>query len=749
VTRRHLTATASSPWLGAISAAAAAVALIVALALPALYLAVSWRGETRAAEVSARLLAAQLERELRHAKPERWPELLQGRLDAPDAGGAPERRTLTDTRGGLLAATATVLPGPTLQAAATVGAPPAVRGTVSVTRSMQPLLERTGALALFSGALGIAIYAILRLLPMRLLRRAMQELADQEARARRELEQYVTVLFEQAVDGILVFDGEGQVRSCNPKAAALLGEAAPALLHQPLERWIEPPAAGFRVGQHESRARRGEQHFPCELTISRLPARAAESRCVLTLRDLTERRQAEQHMQRLASYDALTGLPNRSLFRDRLAQAIERAGRSRRPMALMFLDLDRFKTINDSLGHDAGDQLLRHVAATLTTALRDADSVARGSGDEGITVARLGGDEFTVIAEDLHGAADALAIAERVQQALRAPFRIGKHEMVVSTSVGITVFPDDTSPPDDLLRHADQAMYRAKELGRDQVQFYSAEMNDRAQRRLQLEAELRHALERGEFELVYQPKADIASGRIGGVEALLRWKRDGRPVATPDAFIEVLEDTGLILPVGRWVLEQAGRQVCAWRRAGLPWMRVAVNLSGRQLRQGDLVATVSEVLELTGLPSAQLELELTESMLMGGEPLTRLLARLSALGVQLAIDDFGTGYSSLSYLKRFNVDTLKIDRSFVRDTPHDPEDNAITAAVIALGRSLKLRVVAEGVETPAQRQFLLEQGCHEIQGWLVSRPLDARSFEAWWRRRLATEAGGPVEHAVS
>ncbi len=320
-----------------------------------------------------------------------------------------------------------------------------------------------------------------------------------------------------------------------------------------------------------------------------------------------------------------------------------------------------------------------------------------------ITVARLGGDEFTIVAEQLRGADDALRVAERIQQALQAPVQIGKHQIVISTSIGITVYPDDDSPLDDLLRHADQAMYRAKELGRDQVQFYNAEMNEQAQRRLQLEAELRQALERGEFELVWQPKADLASGRVSGVEALLRWRRGGRPVATPDVFVQVLEETGLILPVGRWVLEQATRQICAWRHAGLPWLRVAVNLSARQLRQGDLVQTVNEVLASSGLPSAQLELELTESMLMGGEQQTQLLHRLSALGVQLAIDDFGTGWSSLSYLKRFNVNTLKIDRNFVRDALHDPEDSAIATAVIALARSLKLRVVAEGVETPAQQ----------------------------------------------
>jgi diguanylate cyclase (GGDEF)-like protein len=453
-----------------------------------------------------------------------------------------------------------------------------------------------------------------------------------------------------------------------------------------------------------------------------------------------------EELTRTSRRDPLTGLGNRLALEERLGLALRQ--RSPQGTSVLFIDIDNFKQVNDSLGHDAGDRLLQHVAAALGAALRGSDSVARPGSEQAITVARLGGDEFTIVAEDLQTSEDALRIAERVQRALQTPVQVGKHEIVISTSIGITVYPDDASPPDDLLRHADQAMYRAKELGRDQVQFYSAEMNDQAQRRLQLEAELRHALERNEFELVWQPKADLASGRISGVEALLRWNRDGHPVATPAVFIQVLEETGLILPVGRWVLEQATRQICAWRRAGLPWLRVAVNLSARQLRQGDLLGTVNEVLESSGLPSAQLELELTESMLMGGEHHAQLLHQLSALGVQLAIDDFGTGWSSLSYLKRFNVDTLKIDRSFVRDTPHDPEDNAITTAVIALARSLKLRVVAEGVETPAQRQFLLDNDCDEFQGWLLSRPLSAQAFESWWRQRLLVESGKVIEHST-
>ena len=561
-------------------------------------------------------------------------------------------------------------------------------------------------------------------------------------------------LFERAGDAIVVLDPDGAIVSANPAATRLLGRPLERLAGRALSRWIDGQPATLPV-DGEFRLRRPDgRATPFRLTLCALPAPAGggESRTVVTLHDLGERRAAEQRIRRMAAYDSLTGLPNRSLFRDRLGRALHRAARSGRHVALMFLDLDRFKHINDSLGHSAGDQLLQHVAATLTAALRGSDSVARlgqagrpepgATRDEPFTVARLGGDEFTVIVEDLHHPEEARAIAERIRDVLTLPFTIGSHELVVTTSIGITVYPDDPSPPEDLLKHADMAMYRAKEAGRNAVRFYSAEMNEHAQRRLQLEAELRRALERGEFTLEYQPKADIATMRITGVEALLRWKRNGRSVASPEEFVPVLEETGLILPVGRWVLEQAARQVVAWRRSGLPWMRVAINLSARQLRQEGLVASVAEVLADSGLPSAQLELELTETMLMDGRAVTETLRELSGLGLQLSVDDFGTGYSSLSYLKRFNLDALKIDRRFVREMPSDPEDNAIAAAVIALGRSLKLRVVAEGVETAAQRDFLAHHGCDEMQGFLVSPPLDAAEFEHWWRARLT--AAQPV-----
>ena len=607
---------------------------------------------------------------------------------------------------------------------------------------MWPEVQITLLVGLCSGALAIAIYMTLRVLPLRALGRALAALAEQQARSRRDLEQYVDVLFKQAVDGILVFDAAGTVRSCNPRGEAMLGAEGGAIVGRSLGEWISVPEDASTpgvppVGSLETTARRriGDTAatFPCELTVSVLPVAGQESGFIGTLRDLTDRRAAEHQLMQLANFDGLTGLPNRSLFRDRLDLAMRRTRRLDGQMVVMFLDLDRFKTINDSLGHEAGDKLLQHVASALTAALRSTDTLVRGNSvHDGYTVSRLGGDEFTVIAEQVGGVEDAVHIAQRIQRALQAPFHFGSEEIVVTGSMGITLYPQDDSSADDLLKHADMAMYRAKEIGRNGYQFYSEEMNAAIAVRLHLEGQLRHALARNEFKLVYQPKADLRSGEVTGVEVLLRWQREGEPVVMPDMFISALEETGLILPVGEWVLQQAAHQVRAWEATGLPALRLAVNLSARQLRQGELVETVVAALADSGLPAAQLELELTESMLMEGETHVDTLRRLSELGVQLAIDDFGTAYSSLSYLKRFYVDTLKIDRSFVQDTPDDPENCAITTAVIALGRSLNLRVVAEGVESSAQKEFLRQRGCDEFQGFLLSKPLQPDAFVAWW-----------------
>jgi diguanylate cyclase (GGDEF)-like protein len=437
-------------------------------------------------------------------------------------------------------------------------------------------------------------------------------------------------------------------------------------------------------------------------------------------------------LARLANYDDLTGLPNRALFRDRLQHAIARARRSGRPFALMFLDIDRFKKINDSLGHEVGDRLLVGIAQALTHCLRDTDSVGVDeAGTRGVY--RLGGDEFTLLAEELSGTAAVTSIAERVLAALSQPFMVGEHELFISASIGITVFNHDGTDLDGLINQADMAMYRSKELGRDTYCYFDEALNQQARARHALEAQLRHALERHEFVLHYQPKADMATGRVTGVEALLRWQPAGQALVGPDQFIPILEETGLIVAVGAWVFEQACSQMMAWQHNGMRPLSVAVNLSARQFRHRDLIEHIAQVVRTTGFAPALLEVELTESLLIDDtDDVQKILTGLDELGVHIAIDDFGTGQSSLRYLKRFKVDTLKIDRSFVHNTPAEAENSAIATAVIALGHGLGLRVVAEGVETEAQCEFLRAQGCDELQGYLLSRPLAADAFERWF-----------------
>jgi diguanylate cyclase (GGDEF)-like protein/PAS domain S-box-containing protein len=432
-----------------------------------------------------------------------------------------------------------------------------------------------------------------------------------------------------------------------------------------------------------------------------------------------ERRESEARLHYLAYYDLLTGLPNRALFRDRLTQALARAERNKRLVGLMFLDLDRFKEINDTLGHDMGDHLLKTVAERLRSCMREED-----------TVARLGGDEFTVIVEGIEGPEGAALVAQKIIDVLAPPIKLAQHETFVSSSIGITVSPMDSTDLDQLLQNADTAMYRAKERGRNNYQFYRPEMNVTTLHHLQMETDLRYALERGEFLVYYQPKVELKTGAITGVEALLRWNHPGRGLVSPLEFIPMLEETGLITPVGEWLLSAACRQSRAWQEQGLAPLRMAVNLSPRQFQHDDLAGTVARVLQETGLEPGLLEFEVTESMLMHDPDNTaEILRQIKAMGVvRINIDDFGTGYSSFSYLKRFPISAVKLAQSFVQGLPDDEEDVAIVVAVIAMAHSLKLRVIAEGVERPGQLDFLREHGCDEIQGFICSPALPPAEF---------------------
>ncbi len=550
-------------------------------------------------------------------------------------------------------------------------------------------------------------------------------------------------LFEQVADGLLVCQDGGQVLACNPAAAAMLRREAAQVRGMRLADLLRQDGGSAvlpgELTDGPASLRCAEGLRPVELRARALTVGRGR-RWILHLRDTAERWKDQERLTHLANFDNLTGLPNRALFRDRLELAMARARRSGDPMALMFIDLDRFKIVNDSLGHEVGDRLLQHVARILTACLRDVDSVGRGVDDSGTTLSRLGGDEFTVIAEAVEGAEGAASIARRVLDALTEPFRVGDEEIVVSGSIGISMYPTDDVDLDGLIRHTDMAMYRSKSLGRGMYSFFSDDLNAAVSARLSLEGHLRRAVERQEFQLHYQPKADLESGRVTGVEALLRWHRPGQGMVPPDRFIAVLEDTGLILQVGAWVIRSACEQLAAWDQQGLPPLRVAVNLSARQFRHLYLASLVEDTLRENGIEPDRLEIELTESLLMEDTEATRnLLASFARMGVRLAIDDFGTGHSSLAYLRRFNVDTLKIDRSFVQSLPGSGEDAAIARAVIALGHSMRMTVVAEGVETQDQADQLRELGCDEMQGYLLGRPMPAEALVQWLEPRLKAD----------
>ncbi|WP_258192487.1 bifunctional diguanylate cyclase/phosphodiesterase [Nitrosospira sp. Nsp2] len=440
---------------------------------------------------------------------------------------------------------------------------------------------------------------------------------------------------------------------------------------------------------------------------------------------------AKDQLDHLAHHDALTGLPNRLLLQDRLSQTIELARRQGRQFAVLFMDLDRFKHINDSLGHAVGDRLLQSVARRLVRCVRQSD-----------TISRQGGDEFVVLLSNIKQADDAAISAQKILAALAVPHLIGELELQLSVSIGISIYPDHGQNAETLIKSADTAMYHAKENGRDNYKIFEQEMSIRAVQRQSIEAGLRRALERQEFVLYYQPKINLGSNMIVGVEALIRWQHPEQGLMPPRQFLSIAEDCGLILPIGRWLLREACLQVRAWKQAGLPAVTVAVNTSALEFNAPDFLESTRATLEETCMEPQYLEFELTESVLMQDAEFTdSVLHALSDLGVTLAIDDFGTGYSSLSYLRQFPIDTLKIDQSFVNRITRSPDDATIISAVIGLGKSLKLRVIAEGVETPEQYAFLLAHNCDEGQGYYFGHPVGAES--------LATllQTGIPLAHS--
>ncbi len=561
--------------------------------------------------------------------------------------------------------------------------------------------------------------------PINLIKQARNDVIESERRNRE--------LLETAPDAILVVDAEGLIWMVNERLESMFGYTRWELLGQRMEI-LMPEAARARHHTHQTSffeangersmgsgkymvgRRKDGSEVPLDIALSTFISEAGTPRITAFIRDVTEQRRIEAELRYQSTHDALTGLPNRTLFQDRLTQAMQQARRQDKLLAVALLDLDNFKAINDGWGHDYGDQLLAEVARRLKDTLRAGD-----------TVARLGGDEFALVLSDLAQVEDIGQIINKLLEAFTASFRIGEYDVYAGLSLGITMFPVDGEDVSTLLRNADMAMYRAKAEGRGCARFFTRDLNNLMQDSLLLQTCLKHAVEAGELELHYQPQVNLRSGEISGVEALLRWSHAELGSVSPTRFIPVAEACGLIVPIGAWVLATACKQIRAWQDAGTP-IRVAVNLSAHQFRQHDLTQSVRDALAQSGASPALLELELTESAVMEEPaPAARLLRELATLGVTIAIDDFGTGYSSLAYLKVFSLHKLKIDRSFILDLARDPDDAAIVRGLISLAHSLGLTVIAEGVENEDQRAMLLHLGCDELQGWLFSKALPAEA----------------------
>jgi len=609
-------------------------------------------------------------------------------------------------------------------------------GVVPGTGALIPIRSRGNLVAVvdFSTPEGTApeadVMALLRFAAGLLGRYYLRGLRFEQVR---DSERRATSTLELAAIGIAHVDDAGRFLYVNPQLCKMLGYTESELLALAIVDVSHPDDARMTDGARDELRNGDVESFKMEKRYLRkdgstlwvnltVAAKRDQYGCrvydVSIVEDISARKTAEERVQYLATHDGLTGLPNRTMFTQLLSLSVEGAKRHGRQCAVLFIDLDRFKIINDSLGHEAGDVLLREVSGRLRGCVRAND-----------VVARLGGDEFVVLLQDVAGQPQASAIARSILSAAMRPVLILGQECRVTASIGICLHPAEGQNDDAVMKNADMAMYMAKEEGKNNFQFYSPAVQAGAASRLALEAGLRRALERQEFSLHYQARVNFLTGGITGVEALLRWQHPEFGSVSPMQFIPVAEETGMIIPIGRWVLRTACAQNAEWLRQGLPAVRVSVNLSMLQLNDKDLIGDLQAALRDSGLPPGLLELEMTESMIMhNAEKAIRVLGEIKALGVRLAIDDFGTGYSSLAHLKRFPVDTLKVDRSFIREVPRNPEDRAITEAIIAMGKTLSLTIVAEGVETPEQQAFLSQRACDEMQGYYFSTPVMAEDF---------------------
>ena len=550
-----------------------------------------------------------------------------------------------------------------------------------------------------------------------------------------ESDEWLRTTLENLVDGVVVINDLGEIESLNGATERLFGYQPEEIVGSHIRLLV--PGSGqdadddyfsqylstgkktsIGIGEEVFGRHKDGGRFPLDIEFGEVQV-GERRRLIATLRDITERKEAEALIVKQANYDSLTKLPNRTLFMDRLSLALTRASRNGGQIGLLFIDLDNFKKVNDTLGHSAGDQLLQEAAERLTSSVRETD-----------TVARLGGDEFTVILPDLQKAHDVEQVVRQILDRLSKPYQIDGTEVFASGSVGITLYPDDGKDAETLLKNSDTAMYRAKYDGRNTFRFFTAKMNAEALESVKLENQLRHAVDRGEFVLHYQPIIDLASGRVAGAEALLRWNHPIDGIVSPIKFIPLAEETGLIVPIGDWVFSAACDQIREWHDNGLKSLHLSVNLSPRQCREITFGKTFEDTLRTSGADPNAITLEITENLLMesDNDDAVTMLHKLRDQGVHLSLDDFGTGYSSLSYLKRFPFDVLKIDRSFVKDVATDSEDKALIEAMIAMAHGLNIKVVGEGAETREQVDFLRSRDCDAVQGYYFSKPVPADQF---------------------
>jgi diguanylate cyclase (GGDEF)-like protein/PAS domain S-box-containing protein len=545
-------------------------------------------------------------------------------------------------------------------------------------------------------------------------------------------------ILENSLEAVMITDTQCRVESVNRAFTIITGytleevkDQVPSLINPSTpdeksiqEMWSFLEKYGEWRGELWNRRKDGEAYLEWRNIIALKDHLGRDRRYIFLFHDITDVRKSEETIQYQADHDALTGLINRDIFRDRLSVALERANRIKGRLAVLSVDLDDFKNINDNLGHVFGDEVLKQVALRLGRTLQ-----------HNATISRLGGDEFIVFLDTVEDAGQVVRQAGKINQALGQPLEINGESLYLTSSLGITIAPDDGYDPDNLIKNADQAMHRAKKLGKKSIQLFTAAMNEATERRFRLENLLRLALEQGEIVVHYQPKLDLANGKLSGMEALVRWQQQDRLVP-PLEFIPLAEETGLIVPIGQWVLEESCRQAVSWRNGVSNSLRVAVNLSARQVQEPGLVAMVQDVLAKTGLPAEHLELEVTESVVMSDvDTAETVLRQFHDMGVKISLDDFGTGYSSLSYLRRFPIDALKIDKSFVEDLPGDPDAVAVASTIISMAHSLNLEVIAEGVEEQVQLDFLKDRGCHMIQGYFYSRPLPPEAFGSFLKEK--------------